>query len=91
MLFGIDFPIAPDSLFLHQKTAYHIFGKSDSMAQLFHSQHLFEHRKPFMGFFKQYVQSGYFLVFGFKLLIVYSLKITYLFAVLLLHMLHLNF
>ena len=44
-----------------------------------------------MGFFKQYVQSGYFLVFGFKLLIVYSLKITYLFAVLFLHMLHLNF
>lgn len=41
-----------------------------------------------MGFFKQYVQSGNFPVFGFKLLIVYSLKIAYLLAVLFLHVSH---
>ena len=42
MFFGVKFSTASDSFPFGQKTVYHIFGKSDGIAEFFHSQHLFE-------------------------------------------------
>ena len=53
VFFGINPAVAPDSLFLCQKTLCHFFGETDGSAQLFHSQHLPEHRKPLESLFKQ--------------------------------------
>ena len=50
VFFGINPAVAPDSFFLGQKAFYHFFGETDGSAQLFHSQHLPEHRKRFSGF-----------------------------------------
>ena len=57
MLFGIDFSIASDSFLFGQKTVYHVFGKSDGIAEFFHSQHFFEQWEPVERFFKNGVQS----------------------------------
>ena len=56
VFFGINPAIAPDSLFLGQEALYHFFGEADGSAQLFHSQHLPEHRKPLESLFKQDIQ-----------------------------------
>ena len=56
VFFGINPAIASDSLFLCQKALYHFLGETDGSAQLFHSQHLLEHRKPFERLFKQGIQ-----------------------------------
>ena len=53
---GINPAIAPDSLFLRQEALYHFFGEADGSAQLVHSQHLLEHRKPLESLFKQGIQ-----------------------------------
>lgn len=76
--FGINFAATSYGFFLYQEAFYHIFGESDGSTQLFHPEHPVEHGKPFVYFFKQGVQSGYFPVFGFKFLIVYSLNLAYL-------------
>ena len=46
VFFGIKPAIAPDSFFLCQEALYRFFGEADGSAQLFHSQHFFEHREP---------------------------------------------
>ena len=56
VFFGINPAVASDSFFLCQKALYHFFGEADGSAQLFHSQHLLEHRKPFERLFKQGIQ-----------------------------------
>ena len=56
VLFRINPAIAPDSLFLRQEALYHFFGEADGSAQLFHSQHLPEHREPFESLFKDSIQ-----------------------------------
>ena len=50
VFFGINPAVAPDSFFLCQEALYHFFGKADGSAQLFHSQHLPEHREPIIRF-----------------------------------------
>ena len=56
VFFRINPAVASDSLFLCQKALYHFLGEADGCAQLFHSQHLLEHRKPFERLFKQGIQ-----------------------------------
>ena len=56
VFFRINPAVASDSFFLCQKALYHFFGEADGCAQLFHSQHLLEHRKPFERLFKQGIQ-----------------------------------
>jgi len=56
VFFGINPAVASDSLFLRQEAFYHFFGEADGSAQLFHSQHLPEHRKPLESLFKQDIQ-----------------------------------
>ena len=57
VFFRINPVVASDSLFLCQEALYHFFGKADDSAQLFHSQHLPEHRKPFERFFNNKSQT----------------------------------